>query len=338
MDINQIYTGDSSHRDMRGPFPASSSDPRIILTPQNDFRTAGSNFNLRETFDLGYPSPSQRAPFFEDRNYTNTHSKMGVLIEPPRRQFMMQPTLRGSATAEALHRHQIEREVRRDSGIAFSASAAAPTANVFDIPMSMATRIEPQSTKPQVNESQFQAQVQKRQNTILSVRNDSQAPEMPPRSRLRLQNKNLSINTDRSRSNSPCTGLKGNGILDSFTATSSLNQSTRQSSRGRNIDDTALLFQEIEDQDEETQKKILEGHLDKIFKIVPPRLSESPARSVKAATLEEIRAEDSQRAQFRDVEAEKETEEFLKGESSLRRRTMDRVRSLWRKSWPRQQI
>ena len=345
MDLSQIDTCNSSYALMR------SNDTRIVQIPKfhNESR---SSFDIQRYFQVSSTTYPQRAPFFEDQTSTNMDTETEDSVESSPKalnrgsirvhpqQKTSKPKLRGVLAAETLRRRQIEQSLRRDSGIAFNASNGNQTA-LSAIPMDLAMRMENGTPPPEPFE--IETAIPETPNTKSSINPGSQTPALSTtekQSQLQIpepRNKDLSINTDRSRSNSRRTGLKGNHILDRFTPTTMFNQNRkRQLSKERDIDATSLMFREIEGKDGETQKKILEGHLDKIFRIVPPPLSEGPEREVQFVGRI-VGADQIHSARFGDAEAERGMKAFLKG-GNLWQKTVGRVKGAWGKVRPRRQI
>lgn len=345
MDLSKFDTGNSSYASMR------SNDTRIVQIPEF-YNESRSSFDVQRSFQVSSTTYPQRAPFFEGHASTNMKTETEGPVESSRQplnrgsirvhpqQRTSKPNLRGVLAAETLRRRQIELSLRRDSGIAFNAPNGNQTA-LSAIPMDLAMRMENGTPPPEPFE--IETAIPETPNTKSSINADCQTPALPTtekQSQLRIpepQNKNLSINTDRSRSNSRRTGLKGNHILDRFTPTTKLNENRkRQLSKERVIDATSLMFKEIEGKDGETQKKILEGHLDKIFRIVPPPLSKGPEREVQFVGRS-AETDKTYSARFGDAEAERGMKDFSKGRN-LCRKTVGRVKEACGKVRPRQQI
>lgn len=94
------------------------------------------------------------------------------------------------------------------------------------------------------------------------------------------------------------------------------------------------MHKEIGDQDELTQKRILEGHLDKTFKVLSPPLSEGPGKGVEFV-MHTGREEEEVSGRFGDVEAEGKMKEQLKRKSAWGR-MVRKVRGWSGKSTQRQ--
>lgn len=87
----------------------------------------------------------------------------------------------------------------------------------------------------------------------------------------------------------------------------------------------ASQFKNIEAQDQVTQQRVLADHMDKIFGVVPPPLSEGPRREVRFV-VESGRKERGFAVRFGEAGAEDEMKELSK-DSGLWERVKERVKS-----------
>ena len=192
-----------------------------------------------------------------------------------------------------LRRTASERIPRRDSGIAFNEPNGLHNAKISAKAMDRAMRNEHRRPSPQP----------------IQARSQLRAPKS--------LNAELAINAASQQGNSVRAGFRTNRTLDCIPSIGSLNRneakfmprSSLLRRTNHKIDHTAVRFKNIEREDELTPEKILEGHLEKTFRVVPPPLSEGPKRKVNFVIKTGMRVGSGEVGRFGDVESVRETKE-----------------------------